>query len=292
MDTWLLSSPLLYSLKYRTFFNCVGSGYGTLGELPKLTSILLQAPNLKILHIKTTQGVPSGVEVSKGPVQDLNLPLKPTDQFPPLHELKIAENNWYAYNFSSQHCSTWSQCQDWSQLRRLDLGYECPHHFLENLTGRIPNLKALRIGFDTAYKHWREGTTCSDPNLVYQFIESIDGLEDLSITNADRNDPNVLFPSILKHAGSLRRLVFTTPPHTGIRRQIDDPLRPHFWTPGQINQLRDFPDLEYLGIDVSVKDTQWVSHPSPPSSKDRSTQVAKFTSTSTPTVFDRTELSD
>ncbi|KAH0566254.1 hypothetical protein GP486_000352 [Trichoglossum hirsutum] len=255
IDIRLLSSPLLHSLRFTIHYLGIGTDNGTLSELPKLKEILLKSSRLKVLHLKLCQGIPTypndyrrfKIDISKAP-QWLYLPLLPSDRLTPLHELMLSD--WPPYYLSRQHCEIWRECMDWSQLRCLDLGAGCPGNFFEALLGRVPNLKSLRMGFDTTSRPYGR-LTCVDPTFVQGFIESIDSLHELFITNQVR-DPGILFPAIVKHHESLQTLAFHTPPDTSFRHS-----GPGVWTTEQLTQLREqFTKLSRLEIDLSLADSK------------------------------------
>ncbi len=151
MDVRLLSSPLLYSLDYEVYYRQQLGEVMFFSEFTKLKGIVLGSPHLRILYLKT-RPEPSmrwGYDLGEVPTvrwdcdepRPLNLNLQPSDLMPPLHELMVS--NHPPYFLTREHCRVWSHCMDWSQLRSLDLSKRCPHNFLEQLCGRVTNLKSL-----------------------------------------------------------------------------------------------------------------------------------------------------
>jgi hypothetical protein len=245
VDTRLLSSPLLYSLRFTIYY------FGDRSEFQKLKDILLKSTRLRVLHLKICEGLQihsSGY----GPPQELNLALLPSDRLAPLHELMVSD--WPPYYFSPGHCEIWSECMDWTELKSLDLGSGCPGDFFNRFLGRVPNLKSLRLGFDDVNPWPYELLPCGEPDSVRGFIESIDDLHELFITN-QIEDPEVLFPAIVKHRGSLQTLGFHTPPDTSYYKRD----APGVWTTEQLTQLREqFTKLSRLEIDLDLEDSKLV----------------------------------
>jgi hypothetical protein len=116
------------------------------------------------------------------------------DTFPALEELSFDIQHYY---FSLQHCQSWKMTMDWTKLRKLDLGLVLPEHFISALTDRIPQLKVLtfRVG---------------EVDLMKRFLDSINGLEEVTILNARGSDLQLLWrPFLDKHGSSLLHLTIS-----------------------------------------------------------------------------------
>ncbi|KAF2810779.1 uncharacterized protein BDZ99DRAFT_497738, partial [Mytilinidion resinicola] len=268
MDMRLLLSPLIYSLTYEVFYMYMGSGNVAHSELPKLKEVLLKSQRLRILKLGFHLGVPTyppgperernkstykiGITQSRENIHPLNLLLQPGDKLPPLEELHLPMQ----YNWSREHCQIFRSSTDWTQIRRLDIGFGCPQIFFEEFQGQTPGLKSFHTSFRQGPKRW-EGAppTCGDnPGCVVSFFDAIDALEELHISNHD-NDAGILFDAILKHSQSLRKLQFFTSLDQEYRRK-----QPVVWGAEKLEQLREqAPNLQDLGIDIGLvgEDHTW-----------------------------------
>ncbi|KAF2491815.1 hypothetical protein BU16DRAFT_129262 [Lophium mytilinum] len=260
MDMRLLLSPLLYSLTYEVFYMSVGRDNGAYSELPKLKEVLLKSHRLRILKLFFHHGVPSypqgrgfennptyKVDILRGRdhVHPLNLLIQPGDKIPPLQELNIPTQ----YDWSREHCQILRSSMDWTKLRRLDLGSGCPQTFFEEFHGQMPGLKCFHTSFIQGLREYSGAPpTCTDnPGCVVNFIEAIDALEELHISNTDKNG-DILFDAILKHSPSLRRLRFSTSLDHRFRRQ-----QPPVWGNEKLELLRERAhNLEEMNIDLRL----------------------------------------
>jgi hypothetical protein len=98
---------------------------------------------------------------------------------------------------------------NWSQLRKLDLGSGSPMHLLDALSGRMPQLKDLTFGFwpnetNCPTSHW----SCVDnTDVLIRFLESIEGLERVTLRSWDDKMMREIRPALLaKHGPTLRHL--------------------------------------------------------------------------------------
>jgi hypothetical protein len=271
LDARLLSSPLLYSLNTSVFYLSVGTNDLVLSEFPNLKKFILKANKLRVLTLKVWMGISVDQKTGKYKVdigkknQDLaplNLPLRPGDMMPPITDLTISD--WMPYDLRSDHCAIWRNAMDWTRLQRLDLRGGCPRPFFEELCGAMPQLKSLRMGFKTGPREYGR-FTCEDPSVVRKFAESIDGLQELYVTNYD-DKPDEMFAAIEKHYPTLQTLEFHTPPDQRYRR----PQAPG-WSATDITcRLEKCPQLEDLRIDIALVDVKhWPT--------DISAPLARFT---------------
>ena len=179
----------------------------------------------------------------------------PSAKLPKLHDLTL-EPYSRAYDIGRKPRHIWTRCLDFSQLRCLDLGIGCPGTFIEQLVGNVPKLRSLTLGIKHGVQD-RRNFSCEDPRLVERFIESVDSLHELSITNYC-TDPSFLFAAMQKYYRSLEAISFHTPPdgrlHDGAHCEL-----PPVWTVDQIMEVYDqCPNLSNLELDVALVEGQWV----------------------------------
>ena len=224
---------------------------------PKIKEAISKSARLKVLHATMSSGytdapVPPARRAAHFQQILSDAMPNPSDKLPPLHELTLGPHFRY-WHIGRQCRMLWTQCIDCSQLRRLNLRHGCPETLLEQLEGNVLNLKSLTLGVNLAPQ---DGGTLSggDPSLVQTFIESIDGLHELSIINYC-GEPDFLFSAVLKHHESLQTLSFHTPPDQHYRRKL-----PPVWAVEQLLRLRDqCRNLSVLELDVVLEEGQWVS---------------------------------
>lgn len=245
LDAELLGSPQLFALKIKLFRDYNSATRHFHSEFQALTRILVNSNGLKTLSV--TQGVNpgwySGDQKCIGP---LNLNLVPGDELPPLLELQFSETDYHA---TEAHMQQWARSMDWSKLRRLDVGRYPPRYVFQTLTGLLPQLKSLAVGFyDVPLSHvW----SC-EPDTVKAFLESIDALEELSWMNYSTDCWSAAWPSIVKkHGPSLRKL----------KLRWENPLRVVGLQPEEVEQLAiNAADLEELTIDLGLIRDPTVDH--------------------------------
>jgi len=130
------------------------------------------------------------------------------------------------------------------RMRKLDLHtlQTCPINLFQVLIGHTPRLKSLGFRFPNQ----REPA-----DVIYQYVESIDGLESLDVANANGYLPE-LWPVLGKHQHTLKRLTIRP-----TIREYSPPLCPG------LEALRplalNFPNLEHVGIPVSFQDLELAS---------------------------------
>ena len=116
---------------------------------------------------------------------------------------------------------------DWSRLRKLDCGSECPAPLFSIFTGHLPNLRALRFGL------------AIETNEMHTFVQSLINVESLDVTGIDLEVART-WEMFKKHSSTLKQLVMRplTGPH-----DYNYPVRDHHW----VSLTQDFPMLEHLG---------------------------------------------
>ena len=130
------------------------------------------------------------------------------------------------------------------RMRKLDLHtlQTCPIDLFQVLIGHTPRLKSLGFRFPNQ----REPA-----DVIYQYVESIDGLESLDVANANGYLPE-LWPALEKHQHTLKRLIVR--PTT---QEYNPPLCPG------LEALRPlalyYPNLEHVGIPVPFRNPELAS---------------------------------
>ena len=146
----LLASPILHFLGF-----CVLNKRSTCsdewqqpGQMAELREILLHAPNLQKLNIKSRYNQnPQRETWLSGSRKELCLPLEPSDRLPALREL-IFSSREEEYAFNNSNCRLLRQCMDWSQLRRLDHGLSCPESFFKIIGPHLAGSTSLKMVID------------------------------------------------------------------------------------------------------------------------------------------------
>ena len=239
---------MLYSLRYSFHGKLVTSKEADqLDPYSRLRKFLLSATNLRRLDIKnfSRSHTPSS----------LHLPPQPSDRLLPLYALRLSGHPGL-FGFVGEHCGTFSQCIDWTRLRRLDLGSYCPRHLFEEISSRLSNLGSLTMGIQTD----QNGDSTSRGLVpIVKFIESLPGLHVLRLrdfTYAIETMSSV----IVNSQTSLQELSYRA---AGFRQNLCRLSRnlPSAWEPSQLRELilRN-PELSRLEIDVPLVEGKWVSH--------------------------------
>ena len=213
-------------------------------SLDDLKEVLLGATNLRSLAIDFESSFPDCV----------HLPLQPSDRLPPLRALRISCRPG-AYMYSHEHCRIFSQCMDWTRLRRLDLGITCSQYFFEEIGSHLSNLKSLTMGIVTG-KHGE--LDCRSLSDIVNFIQSLD-LHELRLTD-HINATETMASAIVESQTSLQELSYL--PYLK-RDHFSFPLHvqpTHMWEPSQLRELTlRNPGLSQLEIHVTLVEQKWVS---------------------------------
>jgi hypothetical protein len=203
LDTSLLSSPQLHSLTYIVYAKRVQTPYGELeyrSEFATLSKCLLHAKKLKCLRLSIDEHASNQDCWSAGP---MSLTFGDGPPFPALEELALPHRK---YHLTASHCRQWLHAMDWSKLQRLDLGYGSPPHLFVALTGRVPQLKALKFGISDhapMIPNW----DCEDMAVVTRFLDSVDGLEEVDALHFQGTDfDRIKRAFVEKHGRTLKNL--------------------------------------------------------------------------------------
>jgi len=248
-DIDLLSSPQLYSLKYLALTE--GYPFKT-SELQFLKLILTQAKNLRILHLD----VGGDIAYSFSPVQEIlrkrgidcsgkgpmNLGFQEGDTISSLQELSILS---LIYDLSASHCSAWKQCMDWTCITTLNLGDRCPASFFTILRDSLPNLLSLRFMFALGENEQQQ---CNNVSQVGDFLDSVQGLNELHIHNDGGPVFEQLWPYLRRHLPTIRILdIYTFPLKFSAC---------HAWRNDDLIQLlQSSPMIEMLSVDLKPETT-------------------------------------
>jgi hypothetical protein len=241
LDKEALSSPSLHTLQYTIFCAFNEPLDETSSEFAAFRSCITRVTNLKVLTLEMDWIGDTTVsrDFSSGP---RNLQFDAGDTWPALEELTFSSRCYDSYVLSAAHCKAWTCAMDWTKLRALDLGHATPQHLLPALTNRIPGLKKLRMGFWPPYSGARASwSSPGNLGVVTKFVESIDALEDVTLSAGGDSECKLIRPALLrKHGASLKRLVNSV----GMRESW--PLE-HF-----VDLQRYAPGLEELDISAEM----------------------------------------
>jgi hypothetical protein len=246
----LLSSPQLHTLDIPiyTTFSDDGRRYT---ELSFVKECIGTSHSLRVLRLRTKKIQKIGYgphhardqflewpTVAQGP---LNFNFREGDRFPALQELKLDHDEYY---LPPKHCSMWAKVTSWQKLQRLDLDMGAPRHFLQSLTGRTVNLKALKFWISPARAYLGSETWDLQPMdkglpILAKFISSITALRELEFGAHDITEFTDALDVMLDSArGSLRRLTLTCQCYNGTQ-----------WKEEQfVNILDRTPGLGYLNV--------------------------------------------
>lgn len=223
LDTRLLSSPLLHDLRYNIYL-----GQGADSDFQKLKEII-PSSKLEVLHL--------GIDPRQVAKSNFQL-----DHVPSIRELRIYRTG-SAYQPIEQRIS-WRHSLDWGKLLRLDLANLYPSSFFEQLIGCVPGLKSFRF---TSKFVDPDPSLLDFSALAQNFLTLIDGLEELYITNYEK-DIAWLWPAVRTHLSSLQTLVVHTPPDQRFRREAP----PHF-TAEQLDELCHGA-ISHLELDLELQE--------------------------------------
>lgn len=250
MDIRLSSSPLLHSLSFRVlnYTATVVEKHQSrqCSELSDLREVLLRAPSLRKLdinfdHSPNVRRTKRFITIFTRAV--LNLPLTPTDRLPPLQELTFSGLP-AMYIFDPEHCKVLSQCMDWTQLRRLDLGVSCPEHFFKEIGRTLRSLKSLTMGLEASRYTYRDHGL----SPFSHFLRSIPELLELHLTDFSAVVHEVA-PIILGRERSLHTLSY----HVSVDRDWNCPKEHCTWTALQIKCLLECsPGLCHLELSIPL----------------------------------------
>ena len=223
----------------------------------ELKDILIRAPSLKELDVKfEINRISSGG--ATGSPHVLNLPLEPGDKIPPLQSLSFSGPE-ETYEFDIEHCKLLRQCMDWSQLRRLDLGLNCPQHLFAEVGCQLSGLRSLTMGIRTGgrlYRNWKVGPlTCDSLDQAATFIEAVPGLHELNLTDLNAS-VRTIAPAILRSQNSLRKFSYLSSLY---RHRPRNTISNRVWTTQDIRWLyRQNLKLSQMEVDFPLDGGKWV----------------------------------
>jgi hypothetical protein len=235
LDISALSSPSLHTLDYTVHGQFFAPGKPS--EYSLFRECLLKSTKLKSLTLHVKYSVASHFHRTG----ELNLQFERGDRFPALEDLDLSDCH-SAYDMNRQHCAMWTQCMDWSNLKKLDLGHSSPQYLLPALTGRIPQLQTLRFGFwDNHEGPGASWASPSDLSIVTRFFCSITALRSLTLFSGTDAEMSQIRPHILRNCGtSLKKLHVTLLDRRG-------------WTAPAFEDLRKYvPRLTELEVPVEM----------------------------------------
>ncbi|RDL35315.1 uncharacterized protein BP5553_07246 [Venustampulla echinocandica] len=250
MDLEILTSPQLHSLSYTFLKEDSGSSRS---ELPIMARIMTASKNLRILRFVCEPDRRFHFEDYYGFYERFgsdghgskNLPFSAftlDDQLEPLEELAFSSDPLRAesfYDFSDSHCNAWRYCMDWSKLRTLDLGGQGPSPFFEIFRGYVPNLKSLSF---TLTRGGLPNIGVENVRIIGNFLDSINGLEQLCVTNATNGFFPILWSHVKRHGPTLRTLKTSNVLNATWK-----------WTePALLELLQSCPELTELTVDVEL----------------------------------------
>ncbi|KAF2186266.1 hypothetical protein K469DRAFT_573185 [Zopfia rhizophila CBS 207.26] len=249
LDTALLSAPQLEGLEYTIYVSKFNHRTNEVySEWSQITRILQGSRKCKSLDIRAKPDnfyedgkYQTGPRIAELPENRglSQLALNSQTRLPPLEELRIAYTGNYAakYSFDQVHCSLLLNSMDWSRMRKLDFGRQCPTRLISGLAGRTPNLKFLRLGGPPNEDHSVD-TICS-------YINSITDLEGLDIENVQQNIKDI-WPVIRRHRKTLEKL--------NLRPSRTIYEWPLYLDASYLEEIAtDFPKLTHLGFDIPFR---------------------------------------
>lgn len=231
LDLTLFSSSQIYSADVVIRRSPSFELHDTYSEYRILKNCLIQGNSIKYLSISSSwalkvifQDTPPDTPDSAllswthSTFAPLNFDWQDGDRFPSLRELKLPSQ----YCLSASHCAAWTQCMDFTQLLRLDVGDLAPGHLFAALTGRVPQLQYLRFGnwirFDTNATRATSGSPVAKP-----FLDSIDALQEVQFSVVgDIRDHLHLFEA---QRLSLRRITVQNTCSMSVERERETALR-------------------------------------------------------------------
>jgi len=169
-------------------------------------------------------------------------PFQPTDRLKhPQHFLTPTHRN---LNFNTMNTT------GMITSTTLSFGRTCPGTLMQSLLKNHPSavaaLKTLQTSFSHRQVTYQCHLPCPDLRIAHNFVTSISALEDLSVLNYEA-DGSVLWPAVLHHAKSLRRLGIHSPPRE----------HSHVWTSEIIKAVgAGFPVLTHLEMDLPLEEAE------------------------------------
>jgi len=196
LDAKLLSSPQIHTVEITIY---KAADFPESNELGFLKDYLSAGRSIKALQldIQPIGSLETETCLASGP---LNFNFIANDWFPPLEELKIQSTE---YLLSLEHCQMWSQCMDWGELRKLDIGNTDFTHLIRVLTGQVPRLKSLTLGSHYWRRFFDQNYFEEDMlSLIEDFLCSIPALDAFTFKAFRKRDIMLVLPLIPRCLGS------------------------------------------------------------------------------------------
>jgi hypothetical protein len=226
MDEKLLSSPLLTSLTYEVIYKEYKGDRLPSFEWAKITRAIHVGGCLRILRLQIRPG-------GRDPEYDSQFELFGDLPLPELEEITL--HNAYEYNVTDEYCRMLANSVGMSKLHTLNFADGISTPFCEAFTGRLPDLKTLRVKIQRNV----------EVEITADFIKSLKRLESLDI-NGSLSVIDALWPAIMQHGATLKNLQ----------------LRQHIEIGRLEEVVNSFPSLERLGwyVRYEVKESPFASH--------------------------------
>ncbi|KAH7407278.1 hypothetical protein BKA64DRAFT_666206 [Cadophora sp. MPI-SDFR-AT-0126] len=186
-------------------------------EFPVLKNILQRSPDVCTLALGCIAGgsymignIHQKAELHNN--EDTRLfykQLRSKDSFPSLKEIACLtkDRNMYyppGFELSKAQCIAWKTAMNWKALVELDLWNARPNDFFVIFRGHIPQLKILKVRLSLGPEHKEDPAPLL--RATARFLDSIDGLEELAISDRSRRLFPGLCPIIARHGHSLMSL--------------------------------------------------------------------------------------
>lgn len=129
-------------------------------------------------------------------------------------------------------------------------GVTCPGVLMQQLQRdnleHVCKIKVLQTSFSRGPAYYQCPVGCGDLNIVKNFVDSIDALEELSVLNYEF-DVSLLWQAIFHHSESMTSLAIHTPPP----RQLDT------WTTSTVKQIHErLLKLRKMELDISLEEAE------------------------------------
>ncbi|KAL5328785.1 hypothetical protein ACEPPN_002289 [Leptodophora sp. 'Broadleaf-Isolate-01'] len=269
-----------------------------IAEFPVLKNILQRGPNIRILEL----GCIAGGNYMIGNIQQKAEPYKNDDNrpfhtqfrsedlFPTLKEIASLTQNRNIYHppgfeLSKPQCIAWKTAMNWKALVELDLWNARPNDFFVIFRGHIPQLKILKFRLSLGPEIKEDPAPLL--RATTRFLDSIEELEELVISDWTRTLFPGLCTSIARHGHSLRsldvnpterlsksvpgwtaeplkQLLGSLPKLVKLAIAIDLLKSPGYWSPGELawsnnpfELLSSFYNIENLQIRIRLPHTNY-----------------------------------
>lgn len=225
-------------------------------EFPILKNILQRSPDVHILALGCIAGgsymIGNIHQKAESYEHDDNGPFytqfRSEDSFPTLKEIASLTQNRNIYHplgfeLSKAHCIAWKTAMNWKTLVELDLWNARSNDFFVIFRGHIPQLKMLKVRLSLGPESKEDPASLL--RATTRFLDSIEGLEELVISDWTRRLFPGLCPSIARHGHSLRSLDVN--PTERLSNYIPG------WTTEPLKHLLDsLPELIKLAISIDL----------------------------------------